>query len=150
MSELLSKNIDLSRLRISSVCISQSYYQTIVNTFLRVSMGTWTDRKFSNRKFPSKSEKSQHTHMKQIIFSSTILDFTWLVIDGFIEQKWLGSFHPKFKIRSPFLQKVPKKFEIFLTRSYKIRKRNLAVTKKYLWVGGVYTIENKDTDTVYQ
>ena len=34
--------------------ISQSCYQTMVNTFLRVSMDTWTDRKFSKRKFASK------------------------------------------------------------------------------------------------
>ena len=35
----------------------QNYYQAILNTFLRVSMDTRTDRKFSNRKFPSKSDK---------------------------------------------------------------------------------------------
>ena len=35
----------------------QSYYQTIVNTFSRVSMKTWTVRIYSNWKFPSKSEK---------------------------------------------------------------------------------------------
>ena len=38
--------------------LSQSYYQTIVHTFCRVWMDTWTYRKFSNRKFPSKGEKS--------------------------------------------------------------------------------------------
>ena len=47
-------------------------------------MNTWTDRKFSNRKFPS--EKSWHTHMKPIILPSTILEFAWLVIDGFMEE----------------------------------------------------------------
>ena len=48
-------------------------------------MDTWTDKKFSSGKFSTKSEKSKHAHMKQIILPSTILDFTWLVIDGFIE-----------------------------------------------------------------
>ena len=35
-----------------------SYYQTVVNTFLRVSVDTRTDRKSLRRKFPSKSVKS--------------------------------------------------------------------------------------------
>ena len=34
------------------------YCQTVVTTFLRVSMNTQTDRKFLKRKFPSKSKKS--------------------------------------------------------------------------------------------
>ena len=38
--------------------LSQSYYQTIVNTFLKVWMDTWTDKKFSNGKFSTKSKKS--------------------------------------------------------------------------------------------
>ena len=37
--------------------LSQSYYQIIVNTFLRIRIDT-SDRKLSNRKFPSKSEKN--------------------------------------------------------------------------------------------
>ena len=56
--ELLANNIDLFRAHEKEFTLSQSYYQTIVNTFFRVSMDTWADRKFSNRKSPCKSEKS--------------------------------------------------------------------------------------------
>ena len=43
--------------------LSQSYYQTIVNTFFRVWMDTWTDRKFSKRKFRNENEKMlAYTH----------------------------------------------------------------------------------------
>ena len=38
--------------------LSLSYYQLIDTLFLWVQMDTWTDRKFSNRKVPSKCEKS--------------------------------------------------------------------------------------------
>ena len=38
--------------------------------------------------------------MKQIILPSTILEFTWLVIDGFMEENGLAP-SPKKEIRSP-------------------------------------------------
>ena len=48
------------------------------------------------------------------------------------------------------LAPVPKKFEILLGPSWKIQKKYLAPhKKKYLWVGGIYTIENNDTYTDY-
>ena len=80
----------------------QSYYQTIIN-FLWVSIDTWTDWKFSKRKFPSKSEKRYHTHMKLIVLPSTVCEFMWLVIDGFREENGLPppSLPPKNKFRSP-------------------------------------------------
>ena len=56
-------------------------------------MDTWTDRKFSKRKFQSKGMKSYHAHIKQIILESTA-EFTWLVTDGFMEEYGLAS-HPK-------------------------------------------------------
>ena len=86
--------MDLFRAHIkTALTLSQNYYQTIVNTFLRFSMDTWRDRKFSKRKFPSNSEKSYHAHIIQIIFPSTVLEFTLLVIDGFMEdsEKWFNS-----------------------------------------------------------
>ena len=45
-------------------------------------------------------------------------------------------------------QKLPKKFEIFPPPSYKTQKKK-SPQKKYLWVGGVHTMENKDTNTNY-
>ena len=36
--------------------LPQSYYQTILSALLKIWMDTWTDWKFSNRKFPSKSK----------------------------------------------------------------------------------------------
>ena len=58
---------------------------------------------------------------------------------------------PKEEIRTPFIiQKVPKKFEILPAPSYKTHKKNLAPhTKKYLLVGGIYTMENNNTNTDY-
>ena len=43
----------------------------------------------------------------------------------------------------------PKKFEVFPAPSDKIRKKIFSPHKKciYLWVGGVYGMENKDTNT---
>ena len=46
-SELISNRVFLVFL------LSQSYYQTAVNTFLKVSMGTKTERKFSRVKIPN-------------------------------------------------------------------------------------------------
>ena len=49
-------------------------------------MNTWTDKKISNGKFSTKSEKSlAYTHETDN-FASTILKFTWLDIDGFMEE----------------------------------------------------------------
>ena len=42
-----------SELISNSFTLSQSYYQTAVNTFLKVSMGTKTERKFSRVKIPN-------------------------------------------------------------------------------------------------
>ena len=49
--------------------------------------------------------------MKQIILLSTNLDFTWFVIDGFMEA-----------LSSPPIQNFAKKFEILPTPSYNIQK----------------------------
>ena len=38
--------------------LSQSYCHTVINTFLKFSMETWTEIKFSRRKFPIKTVKS--------------------------------------------------------------------------------------------
>ena len=57
-------------------------------------MDTWTDKKLS-----TKSEKSKHTRMKQIILPSAILGFTWLVINGPMEENDLA-LSPKKDISS--------------------------------------------------
>ena len=75
--------------------------------------------------------------MKQIIFPSTILEFTWLVIDGFMEENGLVPLSPQ-KNSVPPIQKLPKKFEILPAPSYK--------AWKYLWVEGSIYLENKDTN----
>ena len=73
--------------------------------------------------------------MKQIILPSAILEFTWLVIDGFMEQNYLalplvnGNFVPE-------IQKVSKKFEIFSSPSYTIQKKKFLVPPKKIFVGG--------------
>ena len=58
-------------------------------------MDTWKDRKLSNRKFPSKSEKSYHAHLKQVILPSIIFEFPWLVIDGFMKENGQAPPSPK-------------------------------------------------------
>ena len=55
--------------------------------------------------------------------------------------------HAHFSMES-IAQKLPKKFEIFPAPSCKTRKKK-SPQKKYLWVGGVHTMENKDTNTYY-
>ena len=94
--------------------------------------------------------KSQHAHMKQIILPKTVLEFTSLAIDdGFMKKNGLAPLSQK-ENQDHVIQKVPKKFGIFPACSYKTGKKNQPPThKKYLWVGGVYTMENNDTNTVY-
>ena len=48
------------------------------------------------------------------------------------------------------IERIPKKFKIFPTLTTTCYKKKLAPTKKYFWVWGVYTMENKDTNTDYQ
>ena len=60
--------------------------------------------------------------MKQIILQSIILEFTWLVIDGFMEEYGLGPLSQK-RNKVPPKQKLSKKFEIFPASSYKTRKK---------------------------
>ena len=57
--------------------------------------------------------------MKQIILSSTIPEFTWLVIDDLIEKYGLASLSQKGN-KVPQIQKVPKNFEIYPAFWYKI------------------------------
>ena len=50
----------------------------------------------------------------------------------------------------PPIQEVPKKFEIFPASSFKAQKKLAPHKKIFVVRGGVYTIENKDTDRDYQ
>ena len=80
---------------------------------------------------------------------STILEFTLLVIGGFMKENSLVPLYQRKLV--PPKWKVPKKFEIYPAPSYKIREKILASTKTYVWVAWrVYTMENKDTNTNYQ
>ena len=79
-----------------------------------------------------------------MIVSSTLLEFAWLVIDGFMDANCLapliekGNWVPQKRI-SPqnltFSQPLATRFE----------KVFWSTTKK-LWVREIYTMENKDTD----
>ena len=87
--------------------------------------------------------------MRQIILPSTILEFTWLVIDGFKEENGLALLLGE-KLGPPNTE-APQKIWIFPAPSYKTRKKISASEKKIICgYGGVYTIENKDTNTYYQ
>ena len=66
--------------------------------------------------------------MKQIILPSTVFEFTWLVIDGIMEENGIASFSKK-EIRTPPIQKATKKFEIFPGPGYN-RQKVLAPHKK--------------------
>ena len=73
--------------------------------------------------------------MKPIILSLTVLEFTWFVIDGSMEENGLAYPLLQKNKLSPPIKKVPKKSEIFPDPSYKIKKNFLAPTKNYLWMG---------------
>ena len=112
-------------------------------------MDTWTDKKFSNGKFLAKSEKSKYTHIKQIILSSTILEFTWLVIDSFMEENGLDP-SPKKDITSPQYRRSPRNLEF--SQSLATRYENSFQPHKKILVGTsegarVNTMENKETKT---
>ena len=59
----------------------------------------------------------------------TIPDFTWFVIDSFMEENGPASFLSKKKLSSPN-REGPKKFEIFPAPTYKIPKISRAHPKK--------------------
>ena len=89
--------------------------------------------------------------MKQIILPSTVLEFTWLVIYGFMEENGLAPF-PKKEIRSPQYRRSPRNLKSSQPLATR-HKKKLAPHKKNIcgWgKGGVYTMENKDTNTEYQ
>ena len=68
--------------------------------------------------------------MKLIILPSTILDFTWVVNNGFMEENSLVPHLPQKKLGPPATNPL----------SYKIRKKILTLTEKRLWgeEGGEY------------
>ena len=81
--------------------------------------------------------------MTPIILLSTILEFALLVTDGFMEENGLTP-SPKKGIRSPQYRSSPRNLKF----SQPLRKKFLAPTKKYIFVvGGLYGMENKDTNT---
>ena len=55
--------------------------------------------------------------MKQIILPSTVLEFTWLVIDSFMEGNGLASLSQKWNLDPP-VQRVPKKYSQALGKQY--------------------------------
>ena len=67
--------------------------------------------------------------MKQMILPSTVLEFTWLAIDDFMEENGLAPLSQKGNWDPP-IEKILKKFEIFPAPSYKIQKNNLAPPQK--------------------
>ena len=72
--------------------------------------------------------------MKQIILLSTVLVFTWLVIDGFMEENGLAP-SPKKETRTPNTEGP----QIFPGPNRKIRKKKLAPHKKlFVGRGSVY------------
>ena len=76
--------------------------------------------------------------MKQIILPQTILEFTWLFINGFLEEHGLAPRLPKrILVPHPPIQKATKKFEVLPAPSYKIRKKRFYLTKN-IFVGGGY------------
>ena len=72
-----------------------------------------------------------------------------MLIDGFMEENGLAHLSQKWNSVPP-IQKLSKKFEIFPASSYKTQKNTSSPQKNYLWVGGAYTMENKDTNTDYK
>ena len=101
-------------------------------------MDTSTDRKLSNRKFSSKSEKSwgTHTHIKQIILPSTILEFPLLVSDGFMEGNGLAPSSKK-EIRSTRYRMFPRQLKFSHPLATR-HKQKFQSPLKYLWVEGEY------------
>ena len=91
-------------------------------------------------------------HTKQIILPSTIFWLTWLFIDGFMEENGLAPSSKK-EIRFPQYRRYPqnlKSSQSLATRHKKDWALLSPLYKKYFRVGGVYTIENKGTNTGYQ
>ena len=118
--------------------LSESYCQTIWTylEFISNSIHTFTELLPSNSKYFFENlnghlnRQNTHTHTKQIILASTIFEFTWLVIDGFMEENRLGPC-PSKDISS---HQSKKKIFRFLVGG----------------MGWLYTMENKDTKADYQ
>ena len=91
--------------------------------------------------------------MKQIILPSTILEFKWLVIVGFMQENGLVP-SPKKDINFTQYRSSPRNLKFFQTLATIYEKIFLAPQKNQKkpricgWVA--YTMENKDTKADYQ
>ena len=88
-------------------------------------------QKILNRKIPGKSVKSQHAHMKQIIFPSIVLEFKWLVNDGFMDENGLA-LTPKKEIRTPQYRKSPRNLKYSQPKATRYEKNLAPPQKKYI------------------
>ena len=89
--------------------------------------------------------------MKWIILPSTILAFSWLVIGGFMEENGIAP-STKKDIRSSQFRRSPRNLKSSQPLATR-REKKLAPhpqQKKGSGYRGVYTMENKDTNTDYQ
>ena len=80
--------------------LSQSYYQTIVNTFWEFEWLLELTESSQTGNSKVKWEKLAYMLMKLIILPSTILDFTWVVSNGFMEENGLVALLPEKKLVS--------------------------------------------------
>ena len=85
--------------------------------------------------------------MKQIMLPSTILEFTWLVTDGFMEENGLAPPLPKRKLGSPQYRRSTRNSKSSQPLAARHEKNLAPPQKKNLWLGGLYTMEDKDTNT---
>ena len=83
--------------------------------------------------------------MKQIIFPLTILEFTWLFTDGFMEENSLVLLYQR-NISSSQYRTSTRNFPQFLATRY---ENKIFAPQKNICAlgGGVNTIENKNTKT---
>ena len=75
-------------------------------------------RENSQREVPKKKWEKLAAHIKQIILPSTVVEFTWLAIDDFMEENGLAPLSQKGN-KDPLMKMVSKKFKIFSGPSYK-------------------------------
>ena len=119
---------------------SPSYYQTVVNTFLRVS-DSQTDRIFLKRKF-SKCENVPCTHEAD----NFGINYFWVYMIGHLwlyGRKWSSSPSPKKETRCPQYRSSPKNLKFSQPLATRYEKKIFLHKKNICWQQGVYTMEAK-------
>ena len=118
--------------RFHIMTLSLSYSRTILDTFPDIKQ-YWHFQIVTGKQYYTLFNT---THMKQTILPSTILKFTWLVIDGFMEENSPAPSQKEYWF--PQYRRSPRNLKFLQPLATRYKKKFLISQKKYSWMGGIY------------